>query len=96
MIVLRSFAAVAMAIAMLISTADLAAYAEASAEGKAAHRVEGIAAQVGNQIVLISEVMALAGPVEERMRQSGASGRASDSSLRQRRRARSPAGGLGQ
>lgn len=77
MIVLRSFAAVAMAIAMLISTADLAAYAEASAEekaeGKATHRVEGIAAQVGNEIVLISEVMALAGPVEERMRQSGAS-----------------------
>lgn len=38
----------------------------------AERRVEGIAAQVGNDIVLISEVMQLAGPVEERMRQAGA------------------------
>lgn len=35
--------------------------------------VEGIAAQVGNDIVLASEVMEFAGPVEERMRQQGAS-----------------------
>lgn len=35
--------------------------------------VEGIAAQVGNEIVLASEVMEFAGPVEERMRQQGAS-----------------------
>jgi len=34
--------------------------------------VEGIAAQVGNEIVLVSEVMELAGPVEERMRRAGA------------------------
>lgn len=34
--------------------------------------VEGIAAQVGNEIVLASEVMELAGPVEERMREAGA------------------------
>jgi peptidyl-prolyl cis-trans isomerase SurA len=38
----------------------------------AERRVEGIAAQVGNQVVLISEVMELAGPVEERMRKAGA------------------------
>jgi len=38
----------------------------------AERRVEGIAAQVGNEIVLISEVMELAGPVEERMRRAGA------------------------
>lgn len=38
----------------------------------AERKVEGIAAQVGNDIVLISEVMELAGPVEERMRQAGA------------------------
>jgi len=34
--------------------------------------VEGIAAQVGNEIVLASEVLELAGPVEERLRQAGA------------------------
>jgi peptidyl-prolyl cis-trans isomerase SurA len=34
--------------------------------------VEGIAAQVGNDIVLVSEVMELAGPVEQRMREAGA------------------------
>jgi len=34
--------------------------------------VEGIAAQVGNEIVLTSEVLELSGPIEERMRQAGA------------------------
>ena len=34
--------------------------------------VEGIAAQVGNDIVLVSEVMEISGPVEERMRAAGA------------------------
>jgi peptidyl-prolyl cis-trans isomerase SurA len=34
--------------------------------------VEGIAAQVGNDIVLVSEVMEIARPVEERMRAAGA------------------------
>jgi len=34
--------------------------------------VEGIAAQVGNDIVLVSEVMEMSAPVEERMRQAGA------------------------
>lgn len=34
--------------------------------------VDGIAAQVGSDIVLVSEVMGLAGPVEERMREAGA------------------------
>ena len=34
--------------------------------------LEGIAAQVGNDIVLLSEVMEMSGPVEERMRQAGA------------------------
>jgi peptidyl-prolyl cis-trans isomerase SurA len=34
--------------------------------------VEGIAAQVGNDIVLVSEVMEIARPVEERMREAGA------------------------
>ena len=34
--------------------------------------VEGIAAQVGSEIILASEVMEIAAPVEERMRQAGA------------------------
>jgi len=34
--------------------------------------VEGIAAQVGNDIVLVSEVMEIARPVEDRMREAGA------------------------
>ena len=38
----------------------------------AERKIEGIAAQVGNEIVLISEVMELSGPVEERMRRAGA------------------------
>jgi peptidyl-prolyl cis-trans isomerase SurA len=59
---LRSFllCVTAAAITGLVSTAS------------AERRVEGIAAQVGNQVVLISEVMELAGPVEERMRKAGA------------------------
>lgn len=41
--------------------------------GRAAEKlVEGIAAQVGNDIVLVSEVMEIAGPVEERLRAAGA------------------------
>jgi len=38
----------------------------------AAELVDGIAAQVGNRIVLVSEVQQLARPVEERMRAAGA------------------------
>jgi peptidyl-prolyl cis-trans isomerase SurA len=54
---------------VFVTTATLTSMVSmASAE----RRVEGIAAQVGNDIVLISEVMELAGPVEERMRQAGA------------------------
>ena len=34
--------------------------------------VEGIAAQVGNEIVLASEVLELSGPIEERMKKDGA------------------------
>lgn len=52
---------------LLVGLAALASMASAE------RRVEGIAAQVGNDIVLISEVMEMAGPVEERMRQGGAS-----------------------
>ena len=35
--------------------------------------VEGIAAQVGNQIVLASEVFEMSAPIEERMKKAGAS-----------------------
>lgn len=53
----------------LVTAAAIASFVStASAE----RRVEGIAAQVGSEIVLISEVMELAGPVEERMRRAGA------------------------
>lgn len=45
----------------------------ATAPARAAEKlVEGIAAQVGSDIVLVSEVMEIAGPVEERMRAAGA------------------------
>jgi peptidyl-prolyl cis-trans isomerase SurA len=40
--------------------------------GAAEKLVEGIAAQVGNEIVLVSEVLELSAPVEERMRKAGA------------------------
>jgi len=40
--------------------------------GSAEELVEAVAAQVGNEIVLDSEVRELAGPIEERMRQAGA------------------------
>lgn len=50
----------------------LAAITGLVSTASAERRVEGIAAQVGNQIVLVSEVMELAGPVEERMRKAGA------------------------
>lgn len=48
------------------------AFAFLPAAARAEKLVEGIAAQVGNEIVLASEVMELAGPVEERLRQAGA------------------------
>jgi hypothetical protein len=37
--------------------------------------LDGIAAQVGNEIVLLSEVMVAAGPTEQRARAAGASER---------------------
>jgi peptidyl-prolyl cis-trans isomerase SurA len=63
----RSFAALLQV--ALVTTVAVASLARARA---AERLVEGIAAQVGNEIVLASEVMELAGPVEERMRQAGA------------------------
>ncbi|MBJ18878.1 MAG: hypothetical protein CL933_05570 [Deltaproteobacteria bacterium] len=45
----------------------------APANASAAEKlVEGIAAQVGNEIVLASEILEMSAPVEERMRQAGA------------------------
>jgi peptidyl-prolyl cis-trans isomerase SurA len=52
--------------------AGVASFALAPAAGAAEMLVEGIAAQVGSEIVLASEVMELAGPVEQRLRQAGA------------------------
>ena len=70
MTVLHSFAIPSrLWVVMLTAAAVVGLAATTSAE----RRVEGIAAQVGNEIVLVSEVMELAGPVEERMRQAGAS-----------------------
>ncbi|MCZ6784818.1 MAG: hypothetical protein O7G30_16085, partial [Proteobacteria bacterium] len=43
-----------------------------AAAGAAEEVIDGIAAQVGNDIVLISEVNQMAAPVEERMRNAGA------------------------
>jgi len=50
----------------------LVALAAASTAPAAETLVEGIAAQVGNDIVLVSEVMEIAKPVEDRMREAGA------------------------
>ncbi len=44
----------------------------AAATGSAERLVESIAAQVGNEIILASEVLELTAPIEERMRQAGA------------------------
>lgn len=57
------------AAAVLVSAFALVPAPIASAAEKL---VEGIAAQVGNEIVLASEVLELSGPIEERMRQAGA------------------------
>jgi len=54
---------------LLLCAIALIAVPRASA---AERLVEGIAAQVGNEIVLTSEVLELSGPIEERMRQAGA------------------------
>jgi len=73
LIVLRSFATPRRSqpwwVGFIVAAAVTGLVSTSSAERK----VEGIAAQVGNEIVLISEVMELAAPVEERMRRAGAS-----------------------
>lgn len=58
----------------MVSVASFALIGLASS-AVAERQVDGIAAQVGNEIVLISEVMELAAPVEKRMREAGASQR---------------------
>lgn len=55
-----------LALALAVAAAGFAVRGEAAEQ-----LVEGIAAQVGNEIVLVSEVMELAAPVEERMRAGG-------------------------
>jgi peptidyl-prolyl cis-trans isomerase SurA len=65
---LRSFAA-RLRLVLIATSAVVASLVSAAS---AQRLVEGIAAQVGNEIVLASEVMELAGPVEERLRQAGA------------------------
>lgn len=66
-------ARVALVPATVLLAAWLGAQAVAPVEARAAERVvEGIAAQVGNDIVLRSEVLELAAPIEERMRAAGA------------------------
>ena len=51
---------------------DATAASRAAGSSQDARLVEAIAAQVGNEIVLASEVMELAAPVEERLRRAGA------------------------
>jgi len=70
----RAGRAFAPSVAHSIAVGALAAvFASAPATARAAETVvEGIAAQVGNDIVLVSEVMEIAKPVEERMREMGA------------------------
>ena len=67
----RRGARVGRALAGLALGAVALTWAPGAAEA-AERLVEGIAAQVGNDIVLVSEVMEIAGPVEERLRAAGA------------------------
>ena len=53
---------------MLLSTAGFRPSSALAAE----RQVEAIVAQVGNDVILLSEVIELSAPVEERMRQAGA------------------------
>ncbi len=57
--------------ALALTTLTAAAYAADSAEAAETH-VEGIAAQVGNDIVLLSDVLEISSPIEKRMREAGA------------------------
>lgn len=57
--------AIALAISLIASTG-------ASGAAAAERQVEAIVAQVGNEAILLSEVMEMAAPVEERMREAGA------------------------
>ena len=63
-LVAAGFAASCASILLLFSSANPADAAEA--------HVEGIAAQVGNDIVLLSEVSEISSPIEKRMREAGA------------------------
>lgn len=67
----RTAASAGCVLSFIVSSALL--YASAASTAVAAERlVEGVAAQVGGEIILVSEVMEMAGPVEERMRAAGA------------------------
>jgi peptidyl-prolyl cis-trans isomerase SurA len=68
--VLRAFASTW---TVLIAAGVMLAFGLTPKPGHTAEKlVEGIAAQVGNDIVLVSEVLELSAPVEERMRKAGA------------------------
>jgi peptidyl-prolyl cis-trans isomerase SurA len=56
----------------VILALTLALFARAPVSQATEQLVEGIAAQVGNDIVLASEVLELSGPIEERMKNNGA------------------------
>ncbi len=58
----------AIAAALTLTTVAYPGYAAEAAET----HVEGIAAQVGNDIVLLSEVTEISSPIEKRMREAGA------------------------
>lgn len=60
-----------LALVFFIAVGTVVAWTRASFAA-AEQQVEGIVAQVGNEVILLSEVMELAAPVEERMRQAGA------------------------
>ncbi|MEE8165169.1 MAG: SurA N-terminal domain-containing protein, partial [Myxococcota bacterium] len=51
----------------------VSAAAPTIADGVAERMIEGVAAQVGNEIILASEVLELTAPIEERMRHAGVS-----------------------
>jgi peptidyl-prolyl cis-trans isomerase SurA len=56
----------------LVCLVCVVALATATAPARAQREIESIAAQVGNEIILFSEVNELSGPLEERMRIAGA------------------------
>ncbi len=72
MLISQSARSIRATLAIVAPLASLAIAATPTPAVAAETQVEAIVAQVGNEVILLSEVMEMAAPVEERMRQAGA------------------------